>query len=109
MYVQWLIKLNILRVFEPMRIANQIAGQSQIRQAANLMLKAKRPVILAGNRPRLACDAIRELADRWGCAIVMSYGAKGMLADPHPYLLGGLGEGGNPLASDYKIFFIYSL
>lgn len=84
---------------EPMQIANQIAGQSQIRQAANLMLKAKRPVILAGNRARLAGDAIRKLADRWGCGIVMSYGAKGMIADSHPYLLGGLGEGGNPFAS----------
>jgi pyruvate oxidase len=85
---------------EPIRIANQIAGQSQIQEAANLMLKAKRPVILAGNRANHACDAIRKLADRWGCGIVMSYGAKGIIADSHPYLLGGLGEGGNPFASD---------
>lgn len=85
---------------EPIRIANLLAGQSQIRQAANLMLKAKRPVILVGNRANLACNAIRKLADRWGCGIVMSYGAKGIIADSHPYLLGGLGEGGNPFASD---------
>lgn len=85
---------------EPIQIAKQTAGESQIRQAANLMLKAKRPVILAGNRARLASDAIRKLADRWGCGIIMSYGAKGMIADSHPYLLGGLGEGGNPFASD---------
>lgn len=81
---------------EPIQIANQIAGHSQLQQAANLILKAKRPLILAGNRANHACDAIRKLADRWGCGIVMSYGAKGIIAGSHPYLLGGLGEGGNP-------------
>jgi len=88
---------------EPIRVANQTAGQSQIRQAANVMLKAKRPLILAGNRANLARDAIRTLADRWGCGIVTGYGSKGILADSHSYLLGGLGEGGNPFASDICI------
>ncbi|WP_159888438.1 thiamine pyrophosphate-binding protein [Paenibacillus puerhi] len=85
---------------EPIQIAKPMAGRSQIQQAANMMLTAKRPVILAGNRARLASDAIKKLADRWGCGIVMSYGAKGIIADSHPYLAGGLGEGGNPYASD---------
>jgi len=85
---------------EPIRIANHEAGQDQIQQAADLLLKAKRPLILAGNRARPAGDAIRKLADRWGCGIVMAYGAKGIILDSHPYLLGGLGEGGNPFATD---------
>src|SRR5690606_19641716 len=56
---------------ESIRIVNPITGQGQIRQAANLMLKARRPMILVGNRARLASDALRKLADRWGCSIVM--------------------------------------
>ncbi|MEF2968431.1 thiamine pyrophosphate-binding protein [Paenibacillus sp. M1] len=85
---------------EPVRIANQAIGSEQIRQAANLMLAAKRPMILVGNRARSAGDMVRKLADAWGCGIVMSYGAKGIIAHSHPYQLDGLGEGGNPFASD---------
>ncbi|SDD49266.1 pyruvate oxidase [Paenibacillus sp. UNCCL117] len=85
---------------EAIRIAKPAAEPSEIRQAASLMLNAQRPVILAGNRARLAGEAIGHLADRWGCGIIMGYGAKGIIADSSPYLLGGLGEGGNPLASD---------
>ncbi|MGZ9584299.1 thiamine pyrophosphate-binding protein [Paenibacillus marinisediminis] len=85
---------------KPIQIANQASEQSAIRHAMNLMLAAKRPTILVGNRASHSGDAIRKLTDRWGCGIVMSYGAKGIVANSHPSHLAGLGEGGNPYASD---------
>ncbi|MFC5406135.1 thiamine pyrophosphate-binding protein [Cohnella soli] len=85
---------------ESIQLATSITGQSQVRQAVELMSNAKRPVILAGNRAHAAGDAIQKLADHWACGIIMGYGARGIIAESHPYLLGGLGEGGNPLASD---------
>ncbi|XEC97405.1 thiamine pyrophosphate-binding protein [Paenibacillus tarimensis] len=83
----------------PVHIEHPVAGRSTIRQAVNLMLTAKRPMILVGNRAKTAGDAIQKLADSWGSGIVMSYGVKGIITDTHPYQLGGLGEGGNPFLS----------
>jgi pyruvate oxidase len=84
---------------KPIQRTNQAAEESAIRQAINMMLASKRPIMLIGNRAKPGSDAIRKLADAWGCGIVMSYGAKGIIPDSHPYQLGGLGEGGNPFAS----------
>lgn len=84
---------------KPIQGTNPVPEDSMIRQAVNIMLASKRPMMLVGNRAKHAGDAIRKLADAWGCGIIMSYGVKGIIPDSHPYQLGGLGEGGNPLAS----------
>ena len=84
---------------KPIPRTNPVPVESTIRQAVNTMLGSKRPMMLVGNRAKHASDAIRKLADSWGCGIVMSYGVKGIIPDSHPYQLGGLGEGGNPWAS----------
>lgn len=84
---------------KPIPRSNPVPVESTIRQAVTIMLASKRPMMLVGNRAKHAGDAIRKLADAWGCGIVMSYGVKGIIPDSHPYQLGGLGEGGNPWAS----------
>ncbi|GIP37092.1 pyruvate oxidase [Paenibacillus sp. J31TS4] len=72
------------------------AAPDAVLQAVQIMQSAKRPVMLVGSRVRVDSDVLQAMADAWGCAIVMSYGAIGLVPDSHPSLLHGLGEGGNP-------------
>lgn len=70
-----------------------------IRGALEIMLRAQRPVILAGAGGRKAGEAIAELALKWGAAVVTTLAGTGVVARSHPYYAGGLGHAGSPAAS----------
>jgi acetolactate synthase I/II/III large subunit len=69
----------------------------QIREAARLVLSARRPVIYAGGgilRARGA-EALRALAELTGIPIVTTLMARGVFPDDHPLCLGMPGMHGN--------------
>ncbi|MFD0710925.1 thiamine pyrophosphate-binding protein [Paenibacillus sp. GCM10027626] len=72
------------------------ADPAAIQQALQFMRNSKRPVMLVGSKAEAESEAIHRLAEKWGCAIAMSYGAIGKVPASLPFMLNGLGEGGNP-------------
>lgn len=88
---------------QPPRIFNSAPSPEGLQYALEFMRSAKQPMILAGSGLRLNSEALTRLAETWGCGIVMSYGAIGVVPDANPFMLNGLGEGGNPhLAELFK-------
>ncbi|RHW34101.1 thiamine pyrophosphate-binding protein [Lysinibacillus yapensis] len=90
---------------EPRPLPDVIEGASNftkesLEQAAGIMKTAKRPMILAGAGAASASEEIEKLADLWGAGILASLGGKGLFDDSSPHNLQGIGEGGNPYASD---------
>ncbi len=71
------------------------ANRLELREAAERLAQAQKPVLLLGNGARQSAEAIQQLAEQLGAGIVLSLGAKGMLEDEHPLVLGGLGKGGS--------------
>ena len=69
----------------------------QVRQAAELLLTAERPVIYAGGGilKARAVAALRELAERTGIPVVTTLMARGAFPDSHPLCLGMPGMHGN--------------
>ncbi len=68
-----------------------------VREAAELLLSAERPVIYAGGGilKARAADALRELAERTGIPVVTTLMARGCFPDSHPLCLGMPGMHGN--------------
>ena len=68
-----------------------------IRQAADLIRAAERPVIYAGGGilKARAADALRALAERTGIPVVTTLMARGAFPDSHPLCLGMPGMHGN--------------
>jgi len=68
-----------------------------IRQAAELILAAERPVIYAGGGilKARAAEELRELAERTGIPVVTTLMARGSFPDSHPLCLGMPGMHGN--------------
>jgi acetolactate synthase-1/2/3 large subunit len=69
----------------------------KIREAAQLILEARRPVIYAGGGilKARAAAALRELADLTGIHVVTTLMARGSFPDSHPLCLGMPGMHGN--------------
>ena len=65
-----------------------------VQRAANLLLGAQRPVILAGGGVQWsnASEEVCRLADMTGAAIVTSYGRADAVPNDHPHFLGHLGR-----------------
>ncbi|MHB1710136.1 MAG: thiamine pyrophosphate-dependent enzyme [Acidimicrobiales bacterium] len=68
-----------------------------VRQAAEMMLAAFRPVIYAGGGvlKARATDSLRELSERAGIPVVTTLMARGSMPDSHPLCLGMPGMHGN--------------
>lgn len=79
--------------------------RAAVKQAAQLLLSAKRPVIVAGWGTVLSrADAeLRELAEMLDIPVATSPKAKGILSESHPLSLGVLGFAGSPVAQEYTI------
>ena len=89
---------------EPMSPESYRSGQTRARgdrglidKAANLLLSAQRPVILAGGGVQWsnAGDEVARMADLVGAAIVTSYGRADAVPNDNPYFLGHLGRLGS--------------
>jgi pyruvate oxidase len=74
--------------------------EEDLRQALAIMRTARRPMIVAGVGARSAASSVEELAEKWGAGLLLSLGAKGMLPETSPHVLGGIGQGGNPYAPE---------
>lgn len=72
------------------------ADPDAVRRVADLLLTAKRPLIVAGNGLTLsdATDELRELAERLWIPVITTPIAKGALHDGHPLSLGPTGRNG---------------
>jgi acetolactate synthase I/II/III large subunit len=68
-----------------------------VRQAAELLLSAERPVIYSGGGilKARAAEVLRELAERTGIPVVTTLMARGSFPDSHPLCLGMPGMHGN--------------
>jgi acetolactate synthase-1/2/3 large subunit len=68
-----------------------------VREAAELLLAAERPVIYAGGGilKARAAEVLRELAERTGIPVVTTLMARGSFPDSHPLCLGMPGMHGN--------------
>lgn len=70
-----------------------------VEQAAAIMKTAQQPVVVAGIGAREAAEDVVRLCEAWGAGLILSLGAKGMIEESFPQLLGGIGKGGSPQAS----------
>ncbi len=82
---------------------NQYYNRKMVNEAANVLLHAKRPVILAGFGVIMAGASaeLLELANQLNIPVATTYRAKGVIAYDHPLHLGSVGLGGSPVADDY--------
>ena len=71
--------------------------------AADLLLKATAPVVLAGTGVDWsgAREEVQELAELLSLPVAVSYTAKGVFPEDHPLALGCLGMGGRPYAREF--------
>ncbi len=90
---------------KPRPLADVIEGSAvftkeSLAKAVSVMKSAKKPMILAGAGASDAGDDLKRLAENWGAGILASLGGKGLVEAEFPHMLQGIGEGGNPYASD---------
>src|SRR6185369_6934965 len=85
----------------------QVMGfdREAVKEAAKLLLNAKRPVIVAGWGTVLsrADVELQELAELMDIPVATSPKAKGILSETHPLSLGVLGFAGSRVAKEYII------
>jgi acetolactate synthase I/II/III large subunit len=66
---------------------------SQLRRAADVLIAAENPILLAGHGAARADagDAVRRFAEKLGVAVATTFHGKGVLPDDHPQALGAVG------------------
>ncbi|UYZ11953.1 thiamine pyrophosphate-binding protein [Brevibacillus sp. WF146] len=84
----------------PRQASGLRADRGDVEQAAEWMGRAKKPLMLLGVGARGVADACRRLAEQAGAGVLVSLGAKGVVEESHPLMLGGLGEGGSRAGLD---------
>lgn len=70
----------------------------EMEQVAEQLIRAQKPLMLLGMGARHAAGGCQRLAEALGAGILLTLGAKGVLDEAHPLVLGGLGEGGSEAA-----------
>ncbi|MBD8235435.1 5-guanidino-2-oxopentanoate decarboxylase [Pseudomonas fluorescens] len=73
---------------EPINVARAGAAPAAIKQMAQLLACAKRPLILAGGGAIDAACALTRLAETLGAPVALTINAKGLLPAAHPLLIG---------------------
>lgn len=72
---------------DPLPATRPAPAAHQVRQAAELLARAERPLILAGAGVTDSGDRLRTLAERLGAPVLLGPGSKGVLPDDHPLAL----------------------
>lgn len=72
---------------------------SALARAAELVVAARRPVIIVGHGARGAEAQVIRLAERLHAPVLTTFKAKGLVPDTHPLGAGVLGRSGTPVAS----------
>ena len=83
----------------PALIGKQPGGKhvyGDIDAATGLMHGARRPLIIVGTKAGPIISEVRNLADKWGAAVVLAQEAKGLIPDDWHRVIGGVGEGWLP-------------
>ncbi|MBS0639819.1 MAG: thiamine pyrophosphate-binding protein [Acetobacteraceae bacterium] len=77
------------------------ADATRVAAAAEALLGATRPVIIAGNGVRIAqaYEALQAVAEATGAPVVTTAAGKGTFAETHPLALGVFGTFGTPAAN----------
>jgi acetolactate synthase-1/2/3 large subunit len=77
-----------------------IAPDEDVKNAADLLLKSKKPVIIAGNGVHLskAYKELQHLAESIGAPVATSYKGKSAIPEVHPLALGMMGNFGQEVA-----------
>jgi pyruvate oxidase len=70
-----------------------------LQEAASLIKKSKRPIIIVGYGARDAMDEVIALAQQLNAPVLTTFKAKGQIPDNHPLAAGVLGRSGTPVAS----------
>ncbi len=72
-----------------------------VREAARLIARAERPVLLAGGGVTWAGanDLVVQLAERYGIPMITAYGRNDAVPNGHPLYVGPLGRAGSPEAA----------
>ena len=73
--------------------------ESALSAAADLVVAARRPVIIVGQGARAATTELCALAERLNAPVLTTFKAKGLVRDSHPLGAGVLGRSGTPVAS----------
>jgi len=81
---------------------NTCPPQNEINKAAELLVKAARPVIISGNGLMISrgFEELREIAELLGAPVVTSYLGKSGIPETHPLAGGPIGYTGRPLANE---------
>ena len=61
--------------------------QEQIQEAAEILRKAKNPIIMVGGGAIKAADSLRKLVDQLSAPVISSTAGKGIVPDDHPLSL----------------------
>ncbi len=87
------------------RVLRTVPPAAQVRAAADLLRKARRPLIVAGGGVHYsdACESLRAFAEATGIPVAVSQAGKGALLEAHPLGLGGLGVTGTLAANRIAI------
>ncbi|MGI6225985.1 MAG: thiamine pyrophosphate-binding protein [Peptococcales bacterium] len=80
--------------------AHKLPQDQGIKEAINLLNKAKKPMFLIGRGAQGKGELVKKLADKLGAAIAYSLPAKGVISSDFKYLVGGLGLAGTNKASN---------
>ncbi|UCE32280.1 MAG: thiamine pyrophosphate-binding protein, partial [Burkholderiales bacterium] len=66
------------------------SGGPELERAAAMLAAARRPVLVLGleSRDEALAQAVRQLVDALGCAVLVTYKAKGVVADGSPQYVG---------------------
>ena len=87
------------RVHEPVRLG---ADARQLQQAAELIARARRPLIIAGGGVHYAdaCEVLDQFASRHAIAVAETQAGKGALRWDHPQNVGSIGVTGSSAANE---------
>ncbi len=78
---------------------NVAPDQNVLDEAAAMISRSRRPLIVVGYGARDAMEQISALASRLNCPVATTFKAKGQIPDTHDLAAGVLGRSGTPVAS----------
>ncbi len=73
--------------------------KEMVKKANDIILSAKRPVIVVGHGARFNMDRIIAYAETLNCPVITTFKGKGLIPDNHTLGCGVLGRSGTPIAS----------
>lgn len=88
---------------EPMEIRERLFDREGVREAASILLSARKPAIIAGWGVSLSrgAEELLNLAELLNIPVTTSPKAKGIFPESHPLSLGVSGFAGSPAAKEY--------